>query len=287
MGELNGQRALVTGASGGIGAEIARALARRGAALVLCARRAAELEQLAAELRTDHGVTAEVIVADLSVAGAAMAVWRQAAAGGAVDVLINNAGFGHFRPFGDIALERETEMLRLNIIALVELSHAFVDAHRDRSRERPAYLMNVASIAAWQPVPHFATYAASKVFVRNFSEALYLEQKGKGVRVHCLCPGGTHSDFHATAGAGDYGAIANASMLPAAAVAEKGVRAMLRGKKTLVTGVLNKISCFFTGLMPRGLTSRASMIVMGKPKGGALPASTSAQKLPASGSKQT
>jgi short-subunit dehydrogenase len=287
MGELTGQRALVTGASGGIGAEIARALARRGAALVLCARREAELEQLAVELRTVHGVTAEVIVADLSVAGAAMQVWRQATASSAVDVLINNAGFGHFRPFGDIALERETEMLRRNIIALVELSHAFVDAHRDRSRERPAYLMNVASIAAWQPVPHFATYAASKVFVRNFSEALHLEQKGKGVRVHCLCPGGTHSDFHATAGAGDYGAIANASMLPAAAVAEKGVRAMLRGKKTLVTGVLNKISCFFTGMMPRGVTSRASMIVMGKPKGGALPASTSAQKLPASGGKQS
>jgi hypothetical protein len=277
MGELSGQRALVTGASGGIGAEVARSLARRGAALVLCARRRELLDQLAAELKKDHGVAVDVIVSDLSEPGAAMALWQQATAGGAVDVLVNNAGFGHFRPFGDIALARETEMLRLNIIALVELSHAFVDAHRDRSPAKPAHLMNVASIAAWQPVPHFSTYAASKVFVRNFSEALYLEQKGRGVRVHCLCPGGTLTDFHATAGAGNYGKLANASMLSAAVVAEKSVRAMLRGKKTLVTGVLNKLSCFFTGMLPRGFTSRASMFVMGKPKGGALPATTSKQ----------
>jgi short-subunit dehydrogenase len=274
MGELSGQRALVTGASGGIGAEIARSLARRGASLVLCARRTEMLEQLAAELTKDHGVTADVIAADLSEPGAALTMWNAATAGGAVDSLITNAGFGHYRPFGEIPLARESEMLRLNILALVELAHAFVNAHRDRAPDRPAYLMNVASIAAWQPVPHFATYAASKVFVRNFSEALYLEQKGKAVRVHCLCPGGTHTDFHATAGAGNYGALANASMLSAAVVAEKGVRAMLRGKKTLVTGLLNKISCFFTGLLPRWFTSRASMVVMGKPRHEALPPHT-------------
>ncbi len=274
MAELSGYRALVTGASGGIGAEVARSLARRGAALVLNARRTEVLEQLAAELRRDHAVTVEVLTADLSQSGAAARLWTAATAGAAVDVLINNAGFGHFRPFGDIAVARESEMLRLNILALVELAHAFVDAHRDRARERPAYLMNVASVAAWQPVPHFATYAASKAFVRNFSEALYLEQRDKAVRVFCLCPGGTLTDFHATAGAGNYGKLANASMLSAAAVAEKGVRAMLRGKKTLVTGVLNKLSCFFTGMLPRGLTSRASMWVMGKPRGGALPTQT-------------
>lgn len=280
MGELSGQRALVTGASGGIGAEIARALARRGAALVLSARRGPELEGLAAQLREAHGVAVEVVVADLSVPGAALELWGRAAADGPVDILINNAGFGHFRPFGDIALERETEMLRLNILALVELSHAFVEAHRDRPPDRPAYLMNVASMAAWQPVPNFATYAASKVFVRNFSEAIHYEQKGKAVRVHCLCPGGTHTEFHATAGAGNYGKLANASMLSAEIVAEKGVRAMLRGKKTLVTGLLNKLSCFFTGLSPRAVTTRASMFVMGKPRRDALPASNSPKRLP-------
>lgn len=275
MGELSGQRALVTGASGGIGAEVARSLARRGATLVLCARRQELLDQLAAELRKAHGVTVDVIAADLSEPGAAMELWTKAIAGGAVDILINNAGFGHFRPFGDVAVEREREMLQLNIVALVELSHAFIAAHRERPPSKPAYLMNVASIAAWQAVPNFSTYAASKAFVRSFSEALFYEQRGRAVRVHCLCPGGTHTEFHATAGAGNYGWLANASMLPSAAVAEQGVRAMLRGKKTLVTGILNKLSAFFTGMAPRWLASRASMRVMGKPRREALPAKTS------------
>lgn len=272
MAELSGFRALVTGASSGIGADLARELARRGASLVLSARRADKLEALAAELRAAHGITATVITADLAVPGAAPALWAQATAdGAAVDILINNAGFGHFRAFGDVELARETDMLQLNVVAVVELAHAFVRAHRTRPPSQPAYLMNVASIAAWQPVPHFATYAATKVFVRNFSEALFLEQQGKAIRVHCLCPGGTTTDFHATAGAGNYGWLANASMLPSDAVAAQGVRAMLRGKKTLVTGVLNKISAFFTGMMPRWLSSRASMRVMGKPRSDALP----------------
>jgi uncharacterized protein len=272
VGELSGLRALVTGASSGIGAEIARALARRGANVVLAARRTDKLDALAAELREAHGIAAEVITADLAVPGAAGALWERATAGGrAVDVLINNAGFGHFRPFGTVAVARESEMLQLNVVALVELAHAFVTAHRERPPEKPAYLMNVASIAAWQAVPNFSTYAASKTFVRSFSEALYYEQRGRAVRVHCLCPGGTVTDFHATAGAGNYGKLANASMLPAADVAEAGVRAMLRGKKTLVTGVLNKLSAFFTGMLPRWLASRASMFVMGKPRSEALP----------------
>jgi short-subunit dehydrogenase len=274
MAELSGLRALVTGASGGIGADVARALARRGAAVVLAARRTDKLEALAAELRAAHGVTAEVIAADLVEPGAAAELWQRASAGGAVDILINNAGFGHFRPFGDVPVAREREMIQLNVTVLVELSHAFVTAHRERPPSQPAYLMNVASIAAWQPVPHFSTYAATKVFVRNFSEALHYEQRGRAVRVHCLCPGGTHTDFHATAGAGDYGWLANASMLPSAKVAERGVRAMLRGKKTLVTGTLNKLSAFFTGMVPRWLSTRASMRVMGKPRPDALPAKT-------------
>lgn len=272
MAELSGHRALVTGASGGIGAEIARSLARRGADLVLAARRADKLTALADELKAAHGVKADVIVADLAAPAAAGALWGEATAGGkTVTILVNNAGFGHFRAFGEVPIARETEMLQLNMIALVELAHAFVTAHRGRPADQPVYLMNVSSIAAWQAVPHFSTYAASKAFVRSFSEALYYEQRGRAVRVHCLCPGGTTTEFHATAGAGNYGWLANASMLPADAVAEAGVRAMLRGKKTLVTGVLNKLSAFFTGMLPRWLASRASMRVMGKPRREALP----------------
>ena len=271
MGELSGYRALVTGASSGIGADIARALARRDCALVLCARREDRLAALADELRGAHGITVDVIAADLTAPGAVPAVWQRALERAPVDILINNAGFGHFRRFGEVPVARELEMLQLNINAVVELAHAFVAAHPRRDRNRPAYLMNVSSIAAWQATPNFATYAASKAFVRNFSEALHYEHRDGGIVVSCLCPGGTITDFHAIAGAGDYGWLANASMLPAAAVAERGVRAMLRGKKTVVTGVLNKLACFFTGLSPRGLASRASMVIMGAPRPGALP----------------
>jgi short-subunit dehydrogenase len=261
---LRGHRALVTGASSGIGVDIARSLARRGADLVLTARRADRLEAVAAELRAAHNVEVDVVAQDLGAPGAAARVWTAATDGGrAVDILINNAGFGHFRPFAEVAAARDTEMLQLNITALVELCHALVAAV---PTGKPGWIMNVASIAAWQATPNFATYAASKAFVRNFSEALHYELKGRGIKVHCLCPGGTHTEFHAAAGAGDYGLIARASMLPSATVAEKGVRAMLRGKKTLVTGVMNKLSCFFAGMLPRWLSSRASYLVLGKPR---------------------
>jgi short-subunit dehydrogenase len=260
-------RALVTGASSGIGAAIARRLAARGAGLVLTARREELLTALAGELRA-AGTPVEIVVADLGVAGATDAVWGAATAGGPIDILVNNAGFGHLRPFGEVDLGRERELLQLNIVSLVELTHHFVTS---RGTSRRGHVMNVSSIAAWQAVPWFATYASSKGFVRDFSEAIHYELAGKGIAVTCLCPGGTRTDFHAGAGAGNYGALANISMLSAERVAEIGVRAMLRGKKTVVTGLLNKIACFFTGLAPRGLASRASTFVMGGERHGQLP----------------
>jgi len=271
MSELSGYRALVTGASSGIGADVARALARRGAALVLAARRADRLEALATELRRHHQVETEVVAIDLAEPGAAAALWARATAGGPVDILINNAGFGHFRPFGEVPVEREAEMLRLNVVTVVELAHAFVTAHRDRDPARPAYLMNVSSTAAWQPVPNFAAYSASKTFIRNFSAALRFEQRRGGVVVSCLCPGGTVTDFHAVAGAGDYGWLASASMLTSPVVAEKGVRAMLRGRARRVTGAINKLSCFLSGLAPLGLSAMVSTLILGRPRDGTLP----------------
>jgi short-subunit dehydrogenase len=268
---LSGHRALITGASSGIGADVARSLAARGADLVIAARRADRLEALAAELRAAHGVAVDVVPADLGVPGAAAALWSAATAARPVDILVNNAGFGHFRRFADVDVARDAEMLQLNVASLVELCHRLVDGV---PAGQPGWILNVASIAAWQAAPNFATYGASKAFVRSFSEALHYELKPLGIKVSCLCPGGTHTEFHAVAGAGDYGAIARASMLPSATVAEKGVRAMLRGKKTLVTGVLNKLACFFTGLAPRGMSSRASVIILGAPRTAALPERT-------------
>ena len=269
--QLGGHRALVTGASSGIGADIARSLARRGADLVISARRRERLDALAAELAAAHGVAVDVVVADLGRPEGAARLWAAATATRPVDLLVNNAGFGHFRPFATVDAARDAEMLQLNVGAVVELCHRFCDA---LPAGAPGWILNVASIAAWQAAPNFATYGASKVFVRSFSEALHYELAPRGIKVSCLCPGGTHTEFHAIAGAGDYGAIARASMLPSAVVAEKGVRALLRGKKTLVTGVLNKIACFLTGLAPRGLSSRASVFVLGAPKRAALPERT-------------
>jgi len=259
---LAGHRALVTGASSGIGADLARSLAARGCDLVITARRAERLHALADELRARHQVAVDVTVHDLGAAGGAAAAWSAATAERAVDVLVNNAGFGYFRAFADVEPARDAEMLQLNVTTVVDLCHQFV---RDLPAGKPGWILNVASIAAWQAAPNFATYGATKAFVRNFSEALHYEVRPR-IKVTCLCPGGTHSEFHAAAGAGAYGWIARQSMLPSDVVAEKGVRAMLRGKKTLVTGVINKLSCFFAGIAHRGVASRASYLVLGKPR---------------------
>ena len=270
-GDLSGKRALVTGASSGIGAAVARELAARGCALVITARRVDRLAALAEDLGKAHGVDVRVIGEDLGAPGGEERVWSEAASGGAIDVLVNNAGFGHFRPFADVDAARDVEMLQLNVASLVALCHRFVEQKLARG-----WILNVASIAAYQSVPFFASYAASKAFVRNFSEALHYELRPRGTTVTCLCPGGTHTEFHGVAGAGDYGAIANASMLSADKVASIGVRAMLRGKKTVVSGVMNKLSCFFVRFVPRGVASRAAVWVTGRPKTAQLPDRTSA-----------
>ena len=267
---LSGKRALVTGASSGIGAELAKLLAADGVHLVLTARRADALERVAAECRT-RGVTVDVIVGDLGRPDGAASVW---AAAGAVDILINNAGFGYFRAFVDGDWARDRELLQLNIVSLVELSRRFVEA-RAGNAER-SYLVNIASIAAYQSTPNFAVYTSSKAFVRNFTEALHDECKGTPLSVTCICPGGTHTEFHAAAGAGNYGWLATKSMLPAEKVARITLAAMKKGKRNVIPGVLNKISCFGVRFVPRAFASWMSRRVLGKPRAGALPSRTSA-----------
>jgi hypothetical protein len=273
MSELTGKRALVTGASSGIGAAIARLLAADGVALVLTARRRDALDQVAAECAA-RGAKVEVITADLGRPGAAAALWAEAAAGGRIDLLVNNAGFGYYRPFAAADWDRDAELLQLNVTSLVELARRFVSAragHTDR-----AYLLNVASIAAYQAVPGFAVYASSKAFVRNFSEALHDELAGTPISVTCVCPGGTKTDFHAQAGAGDYGWIANRSMMTAEAVARTALRAMRRGKRNAIPGLVNKLSCWGVRLVPRRIASWMATRVLGKPRAEALPSRTGA-----------
>jgi hypothetical protein len=270
MSDLKGKRALVTGASSGIGAALAHELARRGVHLVLAARRQAHLDEIATACAA-HGVGTEVIVADLGTPDGARTLWSTATRT-PVDILINNAGFGYFRPFSEIEWARDAELVQLNITSLVELSQKFLD-HRKTKTGR-AYLVNIASIAAYQSVPNMALYAASKAFVRNFTEGLHDELAGSPISATCICPGGTKTEFHAMAGAGDYSWIANRSMMTAERVARITVSAMMRGKRTVIPGLMNKLSCWGVRLVPRWVASWMSRRVLGKPRPGELPART-------------
>ncbi len=256
-----GKRALVTGASSGIGAAIARELAALGIDLVLTARRRDALEAVAAACT---GVSVEIITADLGQPGAAQELWQAANAKGPVDILINNAGFGYFRRFDEVDWARDAELIQLNVASLVALARCFVDAHKTSSA--PAQLLNVASTVAYQAVPYMALYGASKTFVRNFSEALHDEHKGTPLSVTCICPGGTETPFHATSGGGNYSWIANASTKSADFVAHAAVRAMAAGKRTVVPGAFNILTSFGVRFLSRPLASKVATVVLGKPK---------------------
>jgi short-subunit dehydrogenase len=258
---LAGKRVLVTGASGGIGAAIAQQLAALGANLVLTGRRQAALEAVAAFCK---GVEVEIIAADLGKPDVAHALWQAAKAGGSIDILINNAGFGYFRRFDEVDWARDAELVQLNMTSLVALTRCFVDAHKGKTDS--GYLLNIASTGAYQSVPNMALYAASKAFVRNFSEALHDEHRGTALSVTCVCPGGTETGFHSESGGGDYSWIANASMKSAEFVAREAIRAMLTGRRTLVPGLFNQLSCLGVRFLSRRYASLAAGFVLGKPR---------------------
>lgn len=256
-----GKRALVTGASSGIGAAIARELAVLGVDLVLTARRCDALEAVAA---TCKGVKVEIITADLGKPDASRALWDAATANGPIDILINNAGFGYFRRFDEVDWGRDAELIQLNMTSLVALARRFVDARKVSTA--PAHMLNIASTGAYQSVPNMALYAASKAFVRNFSEGLHDEHRGTPLSVTCICPGGTQTAFHAASGGGDYSWIANVSTKSAEFVAQAAIRAMLAGKRTVVPGLFNQLSTFGVRFLTRRFASRVATIVLGKPR---------------------
>jgi len=255
MKDLRGLRALVTGASSGIGAATAKELAAMGVELVITARREAALRELAASLGN-----AEVVVGDLGKPGGAREVWAAAIAKGPIDIVVNNAGFGYLRQFDKSEWPRDAEMIQLNMTSLVELCRLFVDQQRPRG-----YVLNIASIGAYQAVPNMALYAASKAFVRDFTEALHDELGGGPVSATCVCPGGTQTEFHAVAGAGNYGWLARSSMKSAETVAKYAVRAMARRKRVAIPGILNKLSCWGVRLVPRVFASWLARRIMGRP----------------------
>ncbi len=246
--------ALVTGASSGIGAELARELARRGHDLVLSARSLAPMEKLAAELH-DFGAAATVIAADLGEPGAAAALAADLDSRGLeIDVLVNNAGLGAFGRFEAISAERDTAMMQVNIVALTELTRALLPAMRARRRGK---IMLVASTASFTPCPNMAVYAATKAYVRSFGEALAQELRGSGVTVSVLCPGTTATNFFDVAG-GALSAVQMRRMMTAKDVARIGCAALMRGRRVAVAGLMNRILTLAATHIPHSMTLAAT-----------------------------
>lgn len=246
--------ALITGASAGIGLELAKRFAAGGYALALTARRGDELNRIADELKAKHGVPVHVFPLDLSEVGGPAKLHEQVTAAGlTIDVLVNNAGFGTLGPFLDTPLEQELAMVRLNVSALVELTGRFVPAMRSRGSGR---VLNVASVAAFQPGPYMAIYYATKAFVLSFSEALWDELRKSGVTVTCLCPGPVRTEFADRAGMTETNLFTGPNVMGVEAVCDAAYRATLKGKRLVVPGFLNRVLIFLVRLAPRRMVLR-------------------------------
>ncbi len=188
-----GKWALITGASAGLGVEFARRLAERGAHVILVARREEKLRRLAQAIREHHGVEAEVIVSDLSQVESAEKVFEAVQRlGKEMRVLVNNAGFGIYGKLDETSAERNHELVMVNVVAMASLTRLFLPA---MARARDGVIINVASTSAFQPVPYMASYGASKAFVLSFTEAVWGENRGSGVRVVASCPGPVETEF--------------------------------------------------------------------------------------------
>lgn len=254
--------ALVTGASSGIGAALARELAHHGHDLLVTARRAPELESLAAELRA-AGAATTVLPKDLGAPGAARQLAADIAARGlAVDVLVNNAGFGDVGSFAHEDADRIDAMLELNVAALTALTRAMLPGMLSRNRGR---VLLVSSTAAFQPGPNMAVYCASKSYVLSFGEAIARELRGTGVTVTTLCPGATHSGFSEAAGAETL-PLFKSFLVPrmtSAQVARAGYRALMRGQPVLITGAVNKIIAYSGRILPRKVVFPVAEMLLG------------------------
>ena len=254
--------ALITGASSGIGAEFARELASRGVGVTLVARREERLRDLAAELTEAHGVRAEVIGLDLGTENARRGLpGRLERKGLEVDVLVNNAGFGYNGDFSESDPARQVELVELNCVAVVDLTGRFLPGMVSRGS---GAIVNVASTAAFQPLPKSATYAASKAFVLSLSEALHSELDGTGVTVTAVCPGPVKTEFTEVAGIRGEEQLPGVFWTPADQIARDAVKAVATGKRTIVPGKLNQAGSIIGRHTPRGLSLPITKRVWGR-----------------------
>jgi len=254
-------RVLITGASAGIGAELAREFARNGHQLTLVARRRAKLAGIAAELEREHYVDVKTIVQDLAKPTGPAALVKAALADGPIGILVNNAGVIDVGPFAASHTDTLVNLVNLNVRALTELTSLLLPGMVERGFGR---ILNVASLAAFQPVPSMAAYAASKAYVLALTEALSEELKGSGVTVTALCPGITDTDMASEIQAGS----ATAAKLPKqlvsdpADVAAEGYKALMAGRVVLVPGLPNQLTAAWSQVTPRWLTRYVTGLAM-------------------------
>ena len=252
------RRAWVTGASTGIGAAFARRLARDHFDLALVARSRERLTALASELAEAHAVACDVVAADLTVAADLQRVADVVADDAGMELLVNNAGFGTSGPFAELDVEREEEEIRLNVVALTRLTRAALPGLIARGR---GSVINVSSLAAFQPAPLNATYGATKAFVNSFTEALHEELRGSGVRVQALCPGFTRTEFQERAGI-DTSGIPSFAWMSAEAVVDISLAALRAGTVVCVPGLGNRVVATTLSAIPRGIVRRLSGVAV-------------------------
>jgi short-subunit dehydrogenase len=244
--------ALITGASSGIGLELARIFAGAGYGLVLVARNADKLRQLASELEKAHSTRSLILAADLTEPGSPAYVLDQTSrAGIAVDVLVNNAGFGQYGFFAENDLEECLRQIQLNVTTLTHLTRLFLP---DMIARQHGGVLNVASTAAFQPGPLMAVYYATKAYVLHFSEAIANELGGTGVTVTCLCPGATATEFHRRANMTEIQLLRFGSM-DARSVAEEGYRGFVSGKRVVIPGFKNWLVAQSVRFSPRQMVT--------------------------------
>lgn len=254
--------AFITGASNGIGLELARVHASKGDHLVLTARNKSKLDELKSELESKYKINVYTIGKDLSLPDSARELYEETSRQGIrVDYLINNAGFGDFGMFAERDWNKQHQMIELNITALTHLTRLYL---QDMIARGSGKIMNVASTAAFQPGPTMAVYYATKAYVLHFSEAIANEVKDKGVTVTALCPGPTESGFQEAASLEGSRLFKGKKIPSSKSVAEYGYKAMMRGQVVAIHGTMNNILAFFVRFMPRALIVKVTRMIQAK-----------------------
>jgi uncharacterized protein len=249
--------ALITGASKGIGKQIAVELAKKKFDLLLIARSASQLEDVSKEIKSKYDIKIDFLAEDLSVPDAAQNVLRWVERQGyEIAVLVNNAGYGSAGEFHSYTLEQNRDMMNLNMVTLSEMCQVFLPMLKRNSQ---AYILNIASSTAYQAIPRMALYAATKVFVLNFSRALKYELKDTPVSVTCICPGATDTNFNDRAAIPEKARkAAEKVVMTPEEVAKISVDAMFAGKTEVIPGVVNKLGAFLAWLAPKALIEKVT-----------------------------